>query len=97
MKGVVHETNLERTLREMRETTGQLAHILDDQIMVVTDTEINEVLGVAEDDPKTIGKQQKHMMLLNGKRVMMMNCNPWIITRSGNSYPVQKSLPVTVS
>ena len=51
MNGVVHETNLERTLREMRETTGQHAHILNDQIMVVKDMEINEVLGVAEDDP----------------------------------------------
>ena len=54
MKGVTHVTNLENKLWEMKETHehhNDHAHILDDEIMIASDIEVNNVLGVAEDDP----------------------------------------------
>ena len=62
MKGVAHVTNLERTLWEMRETHEQhndLAHILDDRIMDVSDMEVNDVLGIAEDDLQNYKEPKK--------------------------------------
>ena len=52
MKGIPHESHLEKTIREMRERVDEnRAHMLDDHITVATNAEINETLGVAEDDP----------------------------------------------
>ena len=51
MKGIPHE--LEKTIREMRERVDEnRAHMLDDHITVATYAEVNETLGVAEDDPR---------------------------------------------
>ena len=53
MKGIPHETHLEKTIQEMRERVDDnQAHMLDDHITVATDVESNETLGMAEDDPR---------------------------------------------
>ena len=56
MRGIPHETLLEKTMREMREKrtplAGDIANALKDTTPVVTDKEVNEMLGVTEDDPR---------------------------------------------
>ena len=55
MKGVPHVTNLENKLWEMKETHehhNDHTHILDDEIMMASDMEVNNILGIAEDDPQ---------------------------------------------
>ena len=56
MRGIPHETLLEKTTREMREKrarlAGDMANALEDTTPVVTDKEVNEMLGVTEDDPR---------------------------------------------
>ena len=52
--GVPHATNLENKLWEMKGThehCNDHAHIRDDEIMIASDMEVNNVLGIAEDDP----------------------------------------------
>ena len=54
MKGVPHVTNLENKLWEMKEThehRNDHAHILDDKVMIASDVEVNNILGIVEDDP----------------------------------------------
>ena len=54
MKGVPHVTNLENKLWEMKEThkhRNNHAHILDDEVMIASDVEVKNILGVAKDDP----------------------------------------------
>ena len=51
MKGVACMTNLERKLQEMKETHEQCndhTHVLDDKIMVASNMEVNNILGIAE-------------------------------------------------
>ena len=51
MKWVAHMTNLERKLQEMKDTHEEChdhAHVLDDKIMVASNMEVNNILGIAE-------------------------------------------------
>ena len=59
MKGIPYETQLEKTLQEMREENGGQIHTLDNHITTETDMEMDEVLCVAEDDLQTYNEAKQ--------------------------------------